>query len=82
MKKPDGWTSEQKALIDWFLAEKKLPTGPYALRQGTTVINQDLFYERLRDDIKSGPGTPRQNTGALFDDLRCLKEICENQFWP
>lgn len=81
-KPPTEWTLEQKALIDWFLAEKHLPRGPYALRSGTTVINDFVFYERLKAEIAGGPSSPRAMLGGLFDDLECLKEVCRNWVWP
>ncbi len=78
MPKKTGWTKEQQGLVDWFLSQRDLPKGPYPLRSGCTVMNHELFYERLRDEIAGGAGSPRSITGALFDDLRCLKEIADS----
>lgn len=78
---PKSWDNEAYALIKWFEEQKSLPIGPFALRDGVTVINQDIFYERLRSEIASGPGSPRALTGALKTDLKDLKRVCEDAIW-
>lgn len=76
------WDAEAKALIAWFLAQKSLPVGPYALRSGVTIMNAELFYQRIRENIGYGPGGPRGILGSLKTDLKDLKDAVENSVWP
>lgn len=78
---PKSWSKEALELIEWFEAQKSLPRGPYALCDGVTVINHELFYERLRSEIAGGPGSPRARTGSLISDLKNLKRVCEDAIW-
>lgn len=70
------------ALIEWFRSQKVLPRGPYLLRSGSTILDADKFYMRLRDNIAYGPGSPRGITGSLKTDLEDLKTVIENGQWP
>lgn len=65
------WPADVKALLDWFIIS---PTqeAPFQLNRHTRVIDADLFYDALRQDIEAGPRGPRAKYGALQSDLRDL----------
>lgn len=76
----NGWSSESKNLINWFLDETHLPVAPFELYKGVTVTNEIKFYESLRLEISMVPKGYRARTGVLQDDLekiKKLKEVCE-----
>jgi hypothetical protein len=68
------WPAEVKALIDRFIISPP-PEAPFRLNGHTRVIDADLFYTTLRQDIEAGPNGPRARYGAVQCDLRDLKTI-------
>lgn len=71
---PSTWDTETRANIAWF-KKLKPPAESFALREGCTIVSPKQFFERLLDDIKGGPATPRARMGALQTDLRDLRRI-------
>ena len=69
-----AWDAETAALIEWFL-KTPLPTEPFEMYQGVTVLRPDRFWESLKGDIAAGPGKARAYTGAFQKDLRRLAEL-------
>lgn len=70
------WPIEVKNLIDQFLISP-IPEAPFQLNSCVKVINTDLFYDALRQDIKAGLRGPRARTGALQCDLIDLKRTLQ-----
>lgn len=62
--------------VQWFHSAPSLPSYPFQLKPGVKIVEPAKFYESLRMDI-SDEKSPRRIFGALQNDLKLLREICE-----
>lgn len=64
-----GWSPEMKDLLARFW-KVPVPTEPFELRQGETVVDPALWHRRICEDIADGPKGPRAKYDALARDLK------------
>jgi ribonuclease D len=71
-KERGSWNQEMSDLITWFNSAK-LPSKPFVLRDGHTIIDPDKWYGAMKVFIDDGPRGPRARTEALRGDLMALQ---------
>ena len=74
------WSAEDLVLINWFsqLRPEELPKPPFLLAAHATVTG-DLFYARIREDIKTGVNGIQARSRELQENLRRLKKIIDEK---
>lgn len=74
----DRWGPEVEALVRRF--RKLAPADKeFELRPGSTVTDPVKFHKSLEDEIKEGPRSPRDRTGALVAELRDYLAVREGR---
>lgn len=75
------WDDE---LASWILnlEPRDLPSVPFILRPGETVVNGVTFLSQLQDAVAHGPGHPRAWAGGLQHDMGRMQELVEQQRGP
>lgn len=66
------WPLEMQSLVEWF-SMQEAPAEPFYLEPHLHVTDPVKYFHSLRQEIHTGPKTPRARTGALQSDLRKLK---------
>jgi hypothetical protein len=66
-------------LAEWALGltPEVMPSVPFTLRPGHTIVDRARFLARLQADLRRGPSGPRARYGALQGDLRGLRRVVD-----
>lgn len=64
------------------LTPDDLPSVPFVLRLGVTVVDASRFLESLKRDIATGPEGPRAMYGGIQSDLGCLVGLLNQDASP
>jgi hypothetical protein len=74
---PATWPADVGALADFvmLLSVQDLPTAPFELDSGRTVVDTSKFLRSLHGDVRCGADGPRAKLGSLQSDLQLVRNL-------
>ena len=72
------WSGDDAVLVEWYQSrQEQLPSEPFGLKPGVTVVDPSKFYLALEADIRAGSNGPR--SAGLSDDLTFLRRVSQRK---